>query len=423
VAQTSVVLNPAKPQTESLCHCLSTMSDAKDNLDLETMLIHSGERTGTPPGHPTSTPIYASATYTYESMAEIDRVFEDNRSGYIYTRYGNPTVNALVEAMRVAEGGAIACAYSSGMAALHAALFACELTPGATVLASQDLYGATTNLLLNIFGSFGIKTVTTDFADLEGVRKITSEAKPRVLIAETISNPLLKICDIDACAEIAHAAGARLIVDNTFASPYLGRPLQHGADIVVHSATKYLGGHADAMGGVAISSDDSDSMALIGVMKLVGGVLSPWEAHEILRGLKTLAVRMDRHCENVLALAEHLKDHPRVGRVYFPAFAKSQEIAQRLLRGSKMGGLVTIELKDNTRENAFRFMDALKLCVRSTSLGDVFTSVLHPATASHRDLSPVRRLQLGITEGLVRISVGIESIKDIVADVDQALAG
>jgi cystathionine beta-lyase/cystathionine gamma-synthase len=397
------------------------MAGDKDKLDITTQLIHAGERTESPAGQPTSTPIYASATYTYESMAEIDQVFAGDKAGYIYTRYGNPTVNAFAEAMRVAEDGVTACAYSSGMAALHAALFACELSPGAIVLASQDLYGATTNLLQTIFGTFGIKTIMADFSDLDAVRAKANELKPRVLVAETISNPLLKVFDINRCAEIAHAIGARLIVDNTFASPYLCRPLQHGADLVVHSATKFLSGHADAMGGIAVSNEQADSAALIGVMKLVGGVLSPWEAHEILRGLKTLAVRMDRHCENATALAEHLRSHPRIGQVYFPGFAGSNqpEVVRRILRQS--GALVSIELKDNNREAAFRFMDALQLCIRSTSLGDVFTSVLHPATASHRDLSPARRQQLGITDGLVRISVGIESINDVIADVDQAL--
>src|SRR6185503_5204283 len=197
------------------------------------------------------------------------------------------------------------------MAALHAALFACELSPGSVVLASQDLYGATTNLLLNIFGAFGIKTVFTDFSDLSSLRGSADEIKPRVLIAETISNPLLKVCDIEACAEIAHRAGARLIVDNTFATPYLCQPLKHGADLVVHSATKFFGGHADAMGGIAISRDEFDNAALTGVMKLVGGILSPWEAHTILRGMKTLGVRMDRHCENAQTLATHLKTDAR----------------------------------------------------------------------------------------------------------------
>jgi cystathionine beta-lyase/cystathionine gamma-synthase len=404
------------------------MAGDKDDLDITTQLVHAGEQAEPPAGQPTSTPIYASTTYTYDSMAEIDRVFAGEQPDYIYTRYGNPTVNAFAEALRIAEGGATACAYASGMAALHAALFACELTPGAVVLASQDLYGATTSLLQTVFGSFGIKTVTTDFSDLDALGAKANELKPRVLVAETISNPLLKVCDIDACAAIARAAGARLIVDNTFASPYVCRPLEHGADLVVHSATKFIGGHADAMGGVAISRDSVDSLSLIGVMKLVGGVLSPWEAHELLRGLKTLAVRMDRHCENAVALAEHLRQHAGIGRVYFPGFVTGgqQEVVRRILRagrsGAPAGALVSIELKDNTRAAAFRFMDALRLCVRSTSLGDVFTSVLHPPTASHRDLLPARRQQLGISDGLVRISVGIESIDDIIADIDQALA-
>jgi cystathionine beta-lyase/cystathionine gamma-synthase len=400
------------------------MADHKKDLDIATLLVHEGERKGKLAAEPVSTPIYASSTFTYKSMAEIDQVFAGTKAGFVYTRHGNPTVTAFEDAMRKVEGGAVACAYASGMAAIHAALFACELTPGTTVLASQDLYGATTNLLLTIFGAFGIKTVTVDFVDLDEVRAKAGEIKPRVLIAETISNPLLKVCDIDACAEIARETGARLIIDNTFASPYLCRPLEHGADIVVHSATKYLGGHGDATGGVVISRDEVDRAALVGVMKLVGGVLSVWEAHEILRGLKTLALRMDRHCENARSLAERMRNHARVGRVYHPGLAANNrsEVTRLILRESHLGGLVSIELKDNSRAAAFRFMDALQLCVRSTSLGDVFTSVLHPATASHRDLSPARRQQLGITDGLVRISVGIENVNDIIADIEQALA-
>src|SRR6266576_4202021 len=170
------------------------MAGEKDKLDIATQLVHTGERGAPPEGKPTSTPIYASATYTHDSMAEIDKVFAGQKAGYIYTRYGNPTVTALEAALRTIEAGATACAYSSGMAALHAALFACELTPGATVLASQDLYGATTNLLQTIFGSFGIKTITADFSDLDAVRAKANELKPRVLVAETISNPLLKVC-------------------------------------------------------------------------------------------------------------------------------------------------------------------------------------------------------------------------------------
>jgi cystathionine beta-lyase/cystathionine gamma-synthase len=395
----------------------------KKPLRINTQLVHAGERGAVPLGKPVSTPIYATATFTYDSMAEVDQVFAGEKQGYIYTRYGNPTIAALAEAVQVLEEGRAACAYSTGMAALHAAVFACELEPGTTILASQDLYGATIDLLYKVLGSYKIKTETADFSDIKGLRARVLEVNPRVLIAETISNPLLKICDIAACAEIAREARARFIVDNTFASPYLCQPLKLGADFVVHSATKYLGGHADVMGGIVVARDEVDLPALIGVMKLVGGVLGTWEAHEILRGLKTLAVRMDRQCENALGLAQYLSTHSRVSRVHYPALStnESLDLTRRVLRSPHAGALVSIELQENTREAAFRFMDALTLCVRSTSLGDVFTGVLHPATASHREMAPKRRLQLGITEGLVRISVGIEDITDIIEDIEQAL--
>lgn len=374
--------------------------------DITTRLVHGGERGPLPEGRSVATPIYASATFTYDSMQEVDQVFSGEKQGFIYTRYGNPTTAALEEAMREVEEGAVACAYATGMAAIHAALLACDLKSGSTVLASQDLYGATTSLLGSIFTPFGVKTVNIDYSDLDRVRESARELRPQIMIAETISNPLLKVCNIEELVKIARENGARLIIDNTFASPYLRQPLKLGADIVVHSATKYLGGHADTMGGIVISRDEMDRMALVSVMKLVGGVLGVWDAHQILRGLKTLAVRMDRQCENARHLAEHLRSHPKIGRVHYP----------------DIGALVSIELSETTQAAAFRFMDALKLCVRATSLGDVFTSVLHPATASHRDATPARRNELGIVDGLVRISVGIESINDIIADVDQALS-
>lgn len=373
--------------------------------DITTRLVHAGERRPLPEGRPVSTPIYASATFTYDTMQEIDQVFGGEKQGFIYTRYGNPTIAALEEAVREVEEGAIACAYATGMAAVHAALIACDLKSGSLVLASQDLYGATTSLLNSVFTNFGVKTVNIDYSDLSVVREKARELRPQVMIAETISNPLLKVCDIEACVEIARENGARLIIDNTFATPYLCQPLKLGADMVLHSATKYLGGHADVMGGLVISRDEMDATALVSVMKLVGGVLGVWEAHEILRGLKTLAVRMDRQCENAKKLASHLREHPSIGRVHYPG----------------LGALVSIELKEGTQDAAFRFMDRLNLCLRSTSLGDVFTSVLHPATASHRDLTPARRQEWGIVDALVRISVGIENIDDVIADIDQAL--
>ena len=399
------------------------MAQTKKRVNFNTQLVHAGERGPTPQGKPVATPIYATSTFTYDSMAEVDQVFAGEKQGYIYTRYGNPTVAALEQALNVLEEGAAACAYSTGMAALHASILACELSPGAVILASQDLYGASIDLLYKIFGSFGFKISTADFSNTESLRATAGDLRPQVLIAETISNPLLKVCDIDACSEIAREVGARFIVDNTFASPYLCQPLLHGADFVVHSATKYLGGHADVMGGLVIARDQRDLLTLVGVMKLVGGVLGVWEAHEILRGLKTLGVRMDRQCDNALSLSRRLTSNQLISRVYYPGLnaPSDQELVKLILRPPHAGALVSFELKENTHEAAFRFMDALSLCVRSTSLGDVFTGVLHPATASHREVAPKRRLQLGITDGLVRISVGIEHIEDIIGDVEQAL--
>ncbi|MGI8640283.1 MAG: trans-sulfuration enzyme family protein [Pyrinomonadaceae bacterium] len=391
------------------------------DLSITTKLVHAGERREPPIGQPVATPIYATATYTYDSMAEMDKVFSGEGGDYIYSRYGNPTTSALEEALATIENGKVSVAYASGMAALHAALFACELSPGAVVLASKDLYGASFDLLYKIFGAVGVKTQTADFNDLGELRTKVAEIKPRVLLAETISNPLLKICDIAAVSEIAHESGARLIVDNTFASPYLCQPLTLGADFTVHSATKYLSGHADAAGGIVVSNDEFDRVSLEGVKKLVGGFLSVWEAHQILRGVKTLALRMERQCENAQILAKYFVNHPQIEKVYYPNLADDLNLTRRVLRESFGGALVSIKLKNDTRDAAFKFMDSLRLCIRATSLGDVYTLVSHSATSSHRELSPKRRADLGISDGLVRISVGIEDIQDITADIEQAL--
>ena len=394
------------------------------SCDIATQLVHAGERLPARAGTPVATPIYTTATYTYDSMAEMDSVFADDAVGYVYARYGNPTTGALEAALATLEAGAGACAYASGMAAIHAALLACELAPGATILAAQDLYGTTTALLNTVFTQLGLRIATADFNDAAALRAAALELRPRVLLAETISNPLLRVCDLAACAEVARAVGARFIVDNTFASPFLCQPLKFGADIVVHSATKYLSGHGDAMGGVAVAREASLHAALVQMKKLVGGVLSAWEAHEILRGTKTLGVRVERQCANARALAERLAAHPRVARVYHPGFGANAEqhaTVGRVLRRPHTGALVSLELRENTRAASFRFMDALRLCVRLTSLGDVVTCVLHPATASHRGLAPERRRELGIGDGLVRVSVGIEAFADIVNDIEHAL--
>ncbi len=387
---------------------------------IETELVHAGERQPLPQGMPNATPIFANSTFGYESMEEAERVFSGDLKDYIYTRYGNPTVEAFQESLRVLEGGAVARAFSSGMAALHATLLASDLTPGSVVIASRDLYGASFDLLYKVFGAFGVKTQLVDFADLDELRAKTAELKPRVLLAETISNPLLKVLDIAAVAGIAGSVGAKFIVDSTFATPYLARPLELGADLVVHSATKYLGGNADATGGVVVARDIADEPALTSAMKLAGGILSVWEAHSISRGIRTLALRLDKQCSNAEKLADALSGHDAVAKVYYPKFS-NDGVAQKVLRQPLYGALLSIVLKDDSREAAWRFMNSLELIVRATTLGDVFTTVSHSASSSHRELTEKRRSALGITEGLVRISTGIENVDDILADLYQAL--
>ena len=393
------------------------------DFSIATQFVHAGERRNAPAGVPASTPIYATSSFIYEQVEDIDRIVDGETSGFVYSRYGNPTVAAFEEAMAAIENGKFAYAFGSGMAAIHAALLACELSSGSVVLASKDLYGSTFELLYTVFGAFGVKTVTEDFTDIAALRAKAFELKPTALICETLSNPLLKICDIEECAAIAYEVGAKLIVDNTFATPYLCRPLDLGADFCVHSATKYLGGHADATGGVVIAKEDFDKPALLGALTLAGGVLSPWEAHSILRGIKTLGLRMEKQCSNAERLAAQLQKLPQIDEVIYPKFFEGEQgrALDSAFHGSDFGAIVTIRLKEDTRKASYRFLNALKLCTRAASVGDLFTGIVHPATATHRELSPAKRAAIGITEGLIRISVGIEDVNDILADIEKAV--
>ena len=393
------------------------------DFSLATQFVHAGERRTAPAGVPASTPIYATSSFIYEEVEDIDRIVDGETSGFVYSRYGNPTVAALEDAISAVEHGKFAYAYGSGMAAIHAALLASELSKGSVVLASKDLYGSTFELLYTVFGPFGVKTVTEDFNDIAALRAKAFEVNPTVLLCETLSNPLLKVCDIEECAVIAREVGAKLIVDNTFATPYLCRPLDLGADLVVHSATKYLGGHADATGGVVVAKEEFDRPALLGALTLAGGVLSPWEAHSILRGLKTLGLRMEKQCSNAERLANQLQKLPQIEEVIYPRFFEGErsKALDNTFHGSEYGAIVTIRLAEDTREASYRFLNALKLCTRAASVGDLFTGIVHPATATHRELSPASRAKIGITEGLIRISVGIEDVNDILTDIEQAL--
>jgi cystathionine beta-lyase/cystathionine gamma-synthase len=390
----------------------------------ETRAVHSGEPR--PAGRdgsffPISTPIYASTTFSHPDIETTDRVLGGEEPGYSYTRWGNPTVSALEEALASLEGGgARAFAFASGMAAMHAALVAAELGPGATVLAAEQLYGSTATLLVQIFGASGVEVRFVDAYDLGAVEKQVAELGPRAVVVETISNPLLRVADTMGIAGITRRSGAALVVDNTFGTPYLQRPLELGADIVVHSATKYLSGHGDLTAGAVVAGAPYDT-ALEQILKTVGYVLGPFEAWLAHRGLKTLPLRMARQCENAREISAYLASHPKVARVHHPALEDhpDHEVASRLL--SDTGGLVSFELGTGGREAAFRFLNALELCVRAPSLGDIYTLAIHPATSSHRELSPSRRERLGVRENLIRLSCGIEHPQDLISDLEQAL--
>ena len=396
----------------------------------ETRAVHSGERRVNQDGnqgsfYPISTPIYASTTFSHPNIETTDRVLGGEQEGYSYARYDNPTVHAFEEALASLEApdgipGARAFAFASGMAATHAALAAAELSGGATVLAAEQLYGSTATLLVQVFGASGVETRFVDASDLGAVEKKVAELKPRAVVVESISNPLLRVADVPRISEVTQTAGAVLIVDNTFGTPCLQRPLDLGADIVVHSATKYLSGHGDLTAGAVACGPPYDA-AVEGIRKLVGGVLGPFEAWLAHRGLKTLPLRMDRQCNNARQIAGRLASHPRVAKVNHPSLAghPDHETARRVL--SDTGGLVSFELADGGREAAFTFLNALELCVKAPSLGDVYTLAIHPATSSHRELSPARRERLGVRETLLRLSAGIEHPEDIAADIEQAL--
>ena len=388
-----------------------------------TRAVHSGERKSRGEWTPVATPIYSTVGYLYESMDDLDAVFGGQKTGYAYTRYENPTVTAFEETMAEIEGGEAAQAYASGMAAVHAALLAAGLRTGATIVTTLDLYGATTTLLKRLFAENGVMIRLVDVTDLGAVEAALAETHPVILLAETISNPLMKVADVPSLAILAHRYRAQLLVDDTFASPCLFNPIAHGADYAIHSITKYIGGHGDVTGGVVITSSEN-RRKLNELNKLVGGILGPFEAWLALRGCKTLSLRMKQQCENAVRVSKWLASHPRIVKVNYPGLPgqPQYDLAGRLFGDRGFGGMLSFEIRDGDRATAFRFMEALDLCLAATTLGDIYTLVLHPATSSHRSLSPEERAQAGIRDGLVRLSVGIEDINDILSDLEGALA-
>lgn len=388
---------------------------------LATQAVHAGKPNADPDFRPTVAPIHPSVTYSYRSMESLDEVLAGSREGYVYARYGNPTVAALEEAVAVLEGGEAALAFGSGMAAIHAALLAVGARSGTAVVVAQDIYGATHSLLNRLMRSQGVSIRSVDASDLEAVDLACAKLKPVALLVETISNPLLKVASLRALADLAHRQSTTFLVDSTFATPYLVRPLTLGADIVIHSTTKYLAGHGDALGGLVVTSKKLRA-DLLEILKMTGANQGPQEAWLTLRGVRTLALRMRQHCENALRVAQWLQGHPRVNRVLYPGLSSHPQhtLAEELFGGRGSGGVLSFEIRDAGQEEVFRFFESLNLCVPSTTLGDVHSLVLYPAHSSHRALSSEERARIGIGKGLVRMSVGIEAVEDVLEDLQQA---
>ena len=365
-------------------------------------------------------PIYLSATFAFPTAEYGAACFAGEASGHFYTRISNPTLALLESRMATLENGEAAVAFSSGMGAIAATLWTL-LRPADEIIVDRTLYGCTFALLHHGIGEFGVKVRHVDLSNLDELRAAISPAT-RMIYCETPANPTMQLVDIAAVAKISRQhSQVTLVVDNTYCTPYLQRPLELGADVVVHSATKYLSGHGDITAGIVVSSQAlADRIRLQGLKDLTGAVMSPQDAFLLMRGLKTLALRMERHCSNAQVIAEYLQAHPAVEWVTYPGLASfaQHELASRQMK--LPGGMIAFELKGGLVDGR-RFMNALQLFSRAVSLGDAESLAQHPASMTHSTYSPEQRAEHGISEGLVRLSVGLEDIADLLADVTQAL--
>ena len=390
----------------------------KNGHQFATLAVHAGE----PPCRVTGaldTPIYQSTTFVSASADEMAAVYGEEKFGYMYTRYGNPTIRALEEKVQKLEGGEAALAFSSGMAAISSAILG-YVKAGDHVVASRSLYGAAYNFLNRKLPRMGASTTFVESTRVEDFEKAI-RPNTRMIYFETPSNPVLAILDIAALAALGRSRGIPTVIDNTFASPALQQPLCLGVTVVVHSATKYLCGHGDAMGGAVIGPKPVIDELVHEVIRDFGGVISPFNAWLILRGIRTLHLRMPAHCSNAQQIAEFLDQHPKVERVNYPGLPKhpGHEIAAKQMKA--FGAMISFEVKGGY-ESGKKVMDRVKVFARAASLGDTRSLIVHSASTSHRAVPRDQRLAIGVTDGLVRLSVGIEAADDLLQDLDQALA-
>jgi methionine-gamma-lyase len=364
-----------------------------------------------------SVPIYQTSTFVFESAEQGAARFAGKEKGYIYTRLGNPTVKALEKSLAGLEEGEDARACSSGMAAINTAVLS-VVRKGDHVVSTENLYGGTAKLFSDILPKFGIEFTLVDTSHIENV-ELAIRKNTKILYIETPSNPTLKLTNIREVAKIAKEHDAVSIVDNTFMSPYFQQPLTLGADVVVHSLTKYLSGHSDVVGGIVISYQNFiDKMDP--VLKNTGGTLGPFEAWLTLRGIKTLHIRMERHNENAMKVAEFLEAHEKIEKVYYPGLKSSDQYDLAKQQMSGFGGIVSFEVKGGL-EAGRKLMNSVRLCTLAVSLGAVETLIEHPASMTHAVVPREERLRTGLTDSLVRLSVGIEDVEDIIEDLQSAL--
>ncbi|KUH34562.1 cystathionine gamma-synthase [Thermococcus celericrescens] len=379
-------------------------------MRFSTRAIHVGEEPERTQHGDVVSPIHLSTTFAKKSVKEVEE-------GYVYSRSGNPTRDSLERKLAALENAKYGLAFSSGLAAESTILLAL-LKKGDHVIAFDDLYGGTKRLFNQVMERFGIEFTYVDAREPENVRKAIKD-NTRMVWLETPTNPLLKLADVKAIAEIAHERDIMVVVDNTFASPYFQNPLDLGADITLHSVTKYLGGHSDVVGGAVMVNDDELYEKLKFHQNAVGAVLSPFDSWLVMRGIKTLAVRMERHEKNAMRIAKYLEEHPLVERVYYPGLPSHPQhgLAKRQMRG--FGGMLSFELKGNLEE-AVRFVESLEIFALAESLGGVESLIELPAIMTHASIPKEEREKVGIRDSLIRVSVGIEDVEDLIEDLERA---
>lgn len=389
------------------------------NKKFATQAIHGGHKKD-PVSGALTTPIFQTSTFVFDSAEQGGRRFALEEDGFIYSRLGNPTNMQLEEKIALLEKGEACLSTASGMGAITSALWT-ALKAGDHIVASKTLYGCTYALLNHGISRYGVEVTFVDADNLDEVRAAMKE-NTKVVYLETPANPDLKLVDIEAVAKIGHEVeGCMVIVDNTFCTPYIQRPLELGADVVVHSATKYLNGHGDVIAGFVVGKKEFiDQVRLFGVKDMTGAVLSPFDAYLIMRGMKTLQIRMDRHTKNAMEVAKFLESHENVELVNYPGLESfpQYELAQKQM--DMPGGMIAFEVKGGL-EAGKKLLNSLELCTLAVSLGDCETLIQHPASMTHSPYTPEEREEAGISEGLIRISVGLEDAEDIIADLKQGL--